>query len=103
VIRAQLLALETTVSVRIWRWAALATCVVIAAAIFAAPDPNSNFRSALAIHDFGHVLAFGLVTTLFAFALSARSRPIFQGRVGAICLAAAAALALGRQLKWYRR
>ena len=84
-----------TGSVRVWRWAALATCAVIAAAVFGAPDPNSRLRSALAIHDFGHVVAFGMVSVLFAFALSARSRPTFQGRAGAICLAAGAALALG--------
>lgn len=82
-------------SVRIWRWTALATCAVIAAAVFGWPDPNVKLRSALAIHDYGHVVAFGLVTALLAFALSARSRPTFQGRVGATCLAAGAALALG--------
>jgi hypothetical protein len=82
-------------SVRIWRWTALTTCAVIAATVFAAPDPNARLRSALAIHDFGHVVAFGLMTALFAFALSARPRPTFQGRAGATCLAAGAALALG--------
>jgi hypothetical protein len=82
-------------SARIWRWAALALCAVIAAIVFGAPDPNARLRSALAIHDFGHVLAFGLVTVLVAFALSSRSRPTFLGRTGMACLAAIAAVALG--------
>ena len=72
-------------SVRIWRRAALAACAIISAAVIAAPDPNTNLRSALAIHDFGHVAAFGLVTALFAFALSALSRPTLRGRVGVTC------------------
>ena len=80
---------------RSWRWAALAACGVIAATVLAAPDPDTNLRSALAIHDFGHVAAFGLVTALFAFALSAWSSPALRGRVVAICLAAGAALTLG--------
>jgi hypothetical protein len=80
---------------RFWRCAALTTCAVIAAAVFNAPDPNARLRSALAIHDFGHVVAFGLVTALFAIALDAWSRTTFQGRAGATCLAAGAALALG--------
>lgn len=78
-----------------WRWAALIACAVIAAAVFGAPDPNFRLRSALAIHDFGHVVAFGLVTALFAFALNARSSARLKSRVRAICLAAIAALALG--------
>jgi hypothetical protein len=78
-----------------WRWVALVACVVIAAAVFGAPDPNVKLRSALAVHDFGHVVAFGLVTALLAFALSAWSRPTFQGRAGATCIAAGAALAVG--------
>ena len=77
------------------RWAAFVTCLVIAAVIFSAPDPNARVRSVLALHDFGHVIAFGLVTVLFTFALSARTRPTIQGRIGVTCLAAAAALALG--------
>lgn len=40
-------------------------------------------------------MAFFLVTALFAIALDAWSRITFQGRAGAICLAACAALALG--------
>lgn len=71
-----------------WRWTAFAACAVIAAAVMAAPDPDASLRSALAIHDFGHVAAFGLVTALFAFALSARSRLTLRGRVGMTCLAA---------------
>ncbi len=78
-----------------WRGVSLITCVAIAAAVLTAPDPNTNLRSALALHDFGHVVAFGVVAALFAFALSARSRSGLQGRGGVICLAACAALALG--------
>ena len=82
-----------------WRWAALTMCVVIATAVFIAPGPNNKLRSAIAMHDFGHVVAFGFVTALLAFALSVRSRPSFQGRAGATCLAAAAALALGAAIE----
>jgi len=78
-----------------WRWAALTICVVIAAAVFIAPGPDNNVRSAIAIHDFGHVVAFGLVTALLAITLSVQSRPTFQGRARATCLAAMAALAVG--------
>ena len=49
----------------------------------------------MAIHDFGHVVAFGLVTTLLASALNDRSSATLNSRVRAICLAASAALALG--------
>lgn len=82
-------------SVRISRWAALAMCAVIATTVFWAPDPDTSLRSALAIHDFGHVVAFGLVTALFAFALPPRSLPTIRGPAGTACLAAGAALALG--------
>jgi len=80
---------------RTWRGAALVTCIVIAIIVFNAPGPNGNLRSAIAIHDFGHVAAFGLVTALVAFALRAQARVNFSGRVGAICLAGVAALTLG--------
>jgi hypothetical protein len=78
-----------------WRWAALIACLVIAAVVFNGPDPNARLRSALAVHDFGHVIAFGLVTVLFAFALSVQSRPTVQRRISATCLAAGAAVVLG--------
>jgi len=78
-----------------WRWATLAACAVIATVVFIAPGPNTNLRSAIAIHDFGHVVAFGLVTLLFAFALSTPPRSTFRGRVRATCLAAGAALVFG--------
>jgi len=80
---------------RIWRWAAVVASVVIAAVVFSAPGPNPNLRSAIAVHDFAHVVAFGVVTVLFALVLDVRSRATFRGRVGATCLAAGAALALG--------
>ena len=82
-------------SVVIWRCAALATCAAIAAVVFIAPGPDTNLRSAIAIHDFGHVVAFGLVTLLFVFALSTPPRSTFRGRVSAICLAAGAAMVFG--------
>jgi hypothetical protein len=82
-------------SVRLERWAALTGCVAITAAIFWAPDPDARLRSALAIHDFGHVLAFGLVTALVAVALRVPSRTAVGRRLGATCLAAFAAVALG--------
>lgn len=77
------------------RCAAFIACLVIAAVVFNAPDPNVRLRSALAVHDFGHVMAFGLMTALFAIALSARSRSTIQGRIAVTCLAAGAALVLG--------
>jgi hypothetical protein len=80
---------------RLGRWAALIGCITIAAAIFWAPDPDATLRSALAIHDFGHVLAFGLVALLLAIALRVPSRSTFGRRLGATCLAAFAAVALG--------
>jgi len=70
-------------------------CAIIAAVVFDAPGPNARLRSAVAIHDYGHVVAFGLVTALVAFALSAREHPTFRCGVGMTCLAAGAALALG--------
>jgi hypothetical protein len=69
--------------------------VVIAAVVFSAPGPDSNLRSAIALHDFAHVVAFGVVTVLFAIGLDARSHATIRGRVGATCLAAGAALTLG--------
>ena len=78
-----------------WRRAAAATGVGVSAAVFWAPDPDASLRSLLALHDLGHVAAFGLATVLFAFALSARSRPTPRARIGTIWLAAGAALALG--------
>jgi hypothetical protein len=77
------------------RWAALVMCSVIAATALLAPSPDTSLRSALAIHDFGHVVAFGLVTALFAFALHVRARPTFRRRAAAICFSAGASLSLG--------
>jgi len=82
-------------SARLGRWAALISCIAIAAAIVWAPDPDARLRSALAIHDFGHVLAFGMVTALLAITLRVPSRSTFGRRLGATCFAAFAALALG--------
>jgi hypothetical protein len=70
-------------------------CVLIAAVAYGAPDPDATLRSALALHDLGHVAAFGLVAMLLARALPARSRPPVQARRAAIWIAAGAALALG--------
>jgi hypothetical protein len=78
-----------------WRRAAAAAGVGVSVAVFWAPDPDASLRSALELHDLGHVAAFGLVAALFAFAFSARARPTFRSRAGAIWLAAAAAVALG--------
>jgi len=58
---------------RIWRWAAVVASVVIAVVVSSAPGPNSNLRSAIALHDFAHVVAFGVVTVPLAFVLDARS------------------------------
>ena len=80
---------------RAWRWMAVAASVVIAVVVFGAPGPKLNLRSAIASHDFGHVVAFGVVTALFAFAIGARSRADLRRRVGATFLAAGAAVALG--------
>jgi hypothetical protein len=79
-----------------WRSAALASCVVIAAVIIGAPDPGASSRSAIALHDLGHVIAFGLVTALFSFALPARDHPGFPGTTTRTAsLAAGAAIGLG--------
>jgi hypothetical protein len=78
-----------------WRRIAAAAGVVISVAAYWAPDPDASLRSALALHDLGHVAASGLVTALLAFALSARSRSTLRARAGAIWLAAGAVLALG--------
>ncbi len=82
-------------TVGIWRSAALAACAVIAALIIGAPDPDDSFRSAIALHDFGHVIAFGLVTALFSFALPARYHQGLLHRARTAGLAASAALVLG--------
>ncbi len=82
-------------TVGLWRWAALATCAVIAALIIVAPDPDASLRSAIALHDFGHVIAFGVVTALFSFALPARNHQGFLPRAQAAALAASAAIVLG--------
>jgi hypothetical protein len=87
--------IRTDRAFRVWRWMALATCALVAGVIVVAPDPDSRLRSALAVHDLGHVVAFGLVAALFAFLSSARSRPTLPARVAAFWLAAGAALALG--------
>jgi hypothetical protein len=86
-------------SIRIWRWVGFVLCAIIPVAVFYAPAPNSRLRSAIAIHDFGHVMAFGLLAAVLAFALSARSRLEFRSRVGATCLAGAAALVLGASVE----
>jgi hypothetical protein len=46
--------------------------VALAIVVFSAPDPDRSLRSAIALHDLGHVFAFGLVTALFAFAVPVR-------------------------------
>ncbi len=84
-----------TGTVGIWRSAALVTCVVIAALIIGAPDPDASLRSAIALHDFGHVIAFGLVTALFSFALPARYHQGLLRRAQTAGLAASAAIVLG--------
>lgn len=86
---------RTSSAGKTWRGAALGACIVITIIVFSAPGPDVNLRSAIAIHDFGHVAAFGLVTALFAVALGAQAHVTFGGRVGAICLAGIAALTLG--------
>ena len=78
-----------------WRRVAAAGGAAVSAVVFWAPDPDASLRSLLALHDLGHVAAFGLATVLFAFALSAGSRPTRRSRMSAIWLAAGAALALG--------
>jgi len=78
-----------------WRWAALVACVTLAAVTLSAPGPDINLRSAIALHDFGHVVAFGLVTALLTLTLGARPRPTVAARIRAICVAAGAALGLG--------
>jgi hypothetical protein len=78
-----------------WRQVAAVSGVVISAAVFWAPDPDASLRSRLALHDLGHVAAFGMVAALLAYALSAGSPPTARARAGVIWLAAGAALALG--------
>jgi hypothetical protein len=82
-------------TIGIWRSAAFATCAVIATLIIAAPDPDDSLRSAIALHDLGHVIAFGLVTALFSFALPSRYHRGLLSRVQAAGLAASAAIVLG--------
>jgi hypothetical protein len=84
---------------RTWRWIAIVMCAVIAGAVLSAPDPDTGSRSALAVHDFGHVVAFGLVTAFLALALPTRSSPTFHARFATACLAAGAALALGATIE----
>jgi hypothetical protein len=82
-------------STNAWRWAALAFCVVLSAVVMWAPGPDRTLRSSVAIHDFGHVVVFGLVAALLAFALSIRSRETLLRRLATTCLAAIAAVSLG--------
>ncbi len=84
-----------TGSAKVWRWAALASSAVLSAIVFWGPDPDRTLRSALAIHDFGHVVAFGLVSALFAFALSVQTLPTSLRRVRATSLSAVAATLVG--------
>jgi hypothetical protein len=81
------------------RSAAFTACAIIGAAVFLAPGPNPNLRSAIALHDLGHVVAFGLVAALIAFALSAPSRSTFQRRAAVTCIAAGAALGFGAAIE----
>jgi len=78
-----------------WHRVGLAGCAFIPIAVFWAPDPDTSLRSALAAHDFGHFVAFGAVTALFAFSLSIRSRTALASRAAVACLASLVALALG--------
>ena len=70
------------------RWPALTACAVICVAAVLAPGPDRTLRSAVALHDFGHVLGFGLVTALLAIALTERAGATLSGRIGTICAAA---------------
>jgi hypothetical protein len=82
-------------SPRVWRWGALGLCIVVSAIVIWAPGPDRTLRSALAIHDFGHVVGFGLVTSLLSFSWSAGTHAKARKRIGATCLAATAAVAIG--------
>jgi hypothetical protein len=90
---------EMTGQVCTWRRVAAATGTAISAAVFWAPDPDTSFRSAFAMHELGHVAAFGLVAGLIAFALSAEFRKTLGARTDTIWLAAGAALALGASVE----
>ena len=77
------------------RWAALACCAVLSGIVVWAPGPDRTLRSAVAIHDFGHVVVFGLVAALLAVALSIRSRGTLLSRLATACFAAIAAVLVG--------
>lgn len=77
------------------RWPAVVLGALICAVVVYAPGPDRTLRSAVAIHDFGHVVAFGLVAVLLAIALSSHSRPTLRRRVTTACVAAVAAVLLG--------
>lgn len=80
---------------KIWRSTAIAACLAIAAAVFGWPGPDHDLRSAIAIHDFGHVIAFGVVTLLLAVALNGQPGATVNGRFRTIWLSAVLALFLG--------
>lgn len=77
------------------RLAALAACVLISTLIVVAPDPDDSLRSAIALHDFGHVIAFAVVTALLLVAQPARNHAGILPRVRGAGLAASGALLLG--------
>lgn len=80
------------------RLIALTTTAVVTAVVFVAPAPGADLRSAIAFHDFGHVLAFGLVTVLLWYGVPFRGRRM--GRVAAAVLAAIALGVLVEILQW---
>lgn len=73
---------------------------LICAVVVLAPGPDRSLRSAVAIHDFGHVVAFGLVAVLLAIALSSHSRPTPRRRVATACVAALASVLLGAAVEY---
>ncbi len=85
------LSLQPTTSRRI----ALTTSAVVTAVVFAAPAPGVDLRSAIAFHDFGHVLAFGFVTVLLWYGVPFRGRQSLGRRMGGVAAVVLAAIALG--------
>lgn len=77
------------------RLAALVACALISTLIIVAPDPDDSLRSAIALHDFGHVIAFAVVTALLLVSRPAPDRAGILPRMRAAGLAASGALLLG--------
>jgi hypothetical protein len=71
------------------------TCAAIAIVVFWAPGPDRSLRSSIALHDLGHLFAFGLVTALCAFAAPVRNHQGARRWWLTAGIAAGAAVGLG--------